>query len=179
MYGNTPFVYINGDSYSIDEFISGELDDEWEYLLTLVPNGTWIGPFAEMNTKGESYRGTKEQARLAYEHLDALDNNRHRICGAFVHNDWLDSRPYMEEVSGSVDGWCPSTYQHDRLPDVAAYTRQVAAFDSKPTILAQTGTVQADKEGWLAALREELYGVVTHIIYFNQHQYAFQDGWPY
>lgn len=168
-----PFMYVPTQA-SIEEVIDGTTDQCWLDMLAGFPANAIFAPIAEMNTSGEAYAGTPAQAALAYERLAGLNAGRFPMCASFVHNDWLSQDRWVEAVLPYVDLICPSSYNHKRDPNTEWYTEDSLKW-GLPVILAQTGTVHADKLAWFVNLLDDLDGI-EGAIYFDQHQYAM--GWP-
>ena len=178
MYGNSAFVYVETTGWTIEDTINGSLDAEWAAVIASIPNGAIFAPIAEANGYWVTYNGTVEQVRQAYERINSIDAGRHRICGSFTIMN--GSAAYLQAVRPYVDLACPSHYDTNgtvSAATIASQARNHAASAGLPLILAQTGTSRTNKLDWTLDLADAMGSTIT--IYFDQHQYAFEGGWPF
>ena len=175
MNGRPCFVYVETTGYSIVDTIDGTLDAAWSDIISQVPSYCYFAPIAEMNGTWTTYHGTPWQAGQAYARISRLYPGS-KMCGSF--SIMRGSAAYLAEVAPYVDVACPSHYDMNGSLSGATVARQAeahAASAGLPLILAQTGTVQADKVGWAIEVANATRAIV---IYFDQHAFA-TGGWPW
>jgi len=178
MGSNQPFIYVETTGWSIEDTISGALDDEWLAVMATIPSNAVFAPIAEANGTWVTYHGSVEQVRQAYARIAGLYTGN-KMCGSFTIMG--GSAAYLQAVAPYVDLACPSHYTNGGLSasSVANSARNHAASAGLPLILAQTGTKGTDayKTQWIVDLGKNLGSVP--VIYFNQHGYAIDGGWPW
>lgn len=175
MDGNEPFVYINGSGFSINDVLSGALDECYRTVLSLVPDGVIVAPLAEMNGNWTDYAGTPLQAIAAYERIRSLDPGDHVWCGSFTIGTFggVSADEYLQAVAPYVDYACPSHYDNSnvvRSGEVVALAASAhGASANLPVIVAQTATDSVNKVEWLLDLLHEAESVgnIDGVIYFN------------